>query len=211
MWNYIHLEDWHQVLQEVVKTSGLSINISNYLTPVMLGFVEIIKASNSPESVCRVASYALISRRSVQRAGTRYFARGVDSNGNCANFVETEQIVYVPPGHIYSFVQIRGSVPLYWSQRPTLKYKPKVKLGLFGCASAAPNRDHEPQSLADVDSSQKSIIQRHFHDACYLHRYKKIVAVNLLDQTGMERPLYRLYTLASQAVDQQELRYFKKH
>ena len=25
---------------------------------------------------------------------------------------------------VFSFLQTRGSVPLYWSQRPTLKYKP---------------------------------------------------------------------------------------
>lgn len=36
---------------------------------------------------------ALISRRMHLRAGTRYNARGIDDNGNVANFVETEQIV----------------------------------------------------------------------------------------------------------------------
>lgn len=34
----------------------------------------------------------LISRRSRFRAGTRYKRRGVDDKGNCANYVETEQV-----------------------------------------------------------------------------------------------------------------------
>ena len=34
-----------------------------------------------------------ISRRSVDRAGTRMFSRGADENGFASNFVETEQIV----------------------------------------------------------------------------------------------------------------------
>jgi len=32
----------------------------------------------------------LISRRSRKRAGTRYNARGLDDEGNVANFCETE-------------------------------------------------------------------------------------------------------------------------
>ena len=37
--------------------------------------------------------WAIISRRSVNRAGTRYFMRGSDLDGNVANYVETEQLV----------------------------------------------------------------------------------------------------------------------
>jgi len=49
-------------------------------------------------------------------AGTRYNARGVDEEGNAANFVETEMIIecsYI--NTLYSHVQIRGSVPVFWS------------------------------------------------------------------------------------------------
>jgi len=34
--------------------------------------------------------YFLFSRRSIMKAGTRYNARGIDDDGNVANFVETE-------------------------------------------------------------------------------------------------------------------------
>ena len=78
---------------------------------------------------------ALISRRSRYRAGTRYFRRGIDQNGHVANFNETEQIVLVVPqsatastlpNPTLSFVQVRGSVPLYWAEINTLRYKPDV-------------------------------------------------------------------------------------
>jgi phosphatidylinositol 4-phosphatase len=65
----------------------------------------------------------LISRRSRYRLGTRFKRRGIDKDGNVANFVETEQIIDVYGGHTLSFVIIRGSIPLYWSQ-PGMKYRP---------------------------------------------------------------------------------------
>lgn len=81
----------------------------------------------------------LISRRSRYRAGTRYFRRGVDSEGHVANFNETEQILIIDPnatnrlgsspgeyGARLSFVQIRGSIPLYWAEVNTLAYKPDL-------------------------------------------------------------------------------------
>ncbi|EPY74703.1 phosphatidylinositide phosphatase SAC2 [Camelus ferus] len=58
---------------------------------------------------------ALISRRSRHRAGMRYKRRGVDKNGNVANYVETEQLIHVH-NHTLSFIQTRGSVPVFWSQ-----------------------------------------------------------------------------------------------
>jgi hypothetical protein len=38
--------------------------------------------------------YILLSRRSKYRAGTRYETRGVDSTGQVANYVETEQVYH---------------------------------------------------------------------------------------------------------------------
>jgi hypothetical protein len=68
----------------------------------------------------------LISRRSVKRAGLRYLRRGIDEDGHCANSVETEQILSMPTWNtspIYSFVQIRGSIPVFFSQSP-YSFKP---------------------------------------------------------------------------------------
>lgn len=49
--------------------------------------------------------YILVSRRSVYRAGTRFYVRGIDTEGQVANFVETEQIVQYE-GNKYSYVQV---------------------------------------------------------------------------------------------------------
>ena len=56
--------------------------------------------------------------------GPRIHSRGIDERGNAANFVECEQIFIkrsLSEGDdllhvdIYSYVQIRGSIPLFWS------------------------------------------------------------------------------------------------
>ena len=84
----------------------------------------------------------LISRRSRFRAGTRYFRRGIDHEGHVANFNESEQLLLVeglttPGAHRLSsdpfaaklsFVQIRGSVPLFWAEVNTLRYKPDLQI-----------------------------------------------------------------------------------
>lgn len=82
----------------------------------------------------------LISRRSRYRAGTRYFRRGIDDTGHVANFNETEQVLLVEKqastgatsddafAAKLSFVQIRGSVPLFWAEVNTLRYKPDLQI-----------------------------------------------------------------------------------
>lgn len=56
----------------------------------------------------------------------RYKRRGINDDGNVANYVETEQILSFGE-HQMSFFQIRGSVPVYWSQ-PGFKYRPPPKI-----------------------------------------------------------------------------------
>lgn len=41
--------------------------------------------------------------------------RGTNDEGHVANFVETEQAIYVD-NNVASFVQVRGLVPLFWEQ-----------------------------------------------------------------------------------------------
>ena len=45
----------------------------------------------------------------------RFEVRGVDDDGHVANYVETEQLVTMDSA-CTSFLQIRGSVPLFWEQ-----------------------------------------------------------------------------------------------
>lgn len=82
----------------------------------------------------RPFTFALVSRRSRHRVGTRYFTRGVDVEGHASNSNETEQIVVVPRSgsekgeEVFSYVQTRGSVPVFWSQVNTLRYVPDLQV-----------------------------------------------------------------------------------
>ena len=49
-------------------------------------------------------------------AGARFISRGIDDNSNVANFVESELLITYDK-HLYSFLQIRGSIPLFWEQK----------------------------------------------------------------------------------------------
>ncbi|XP_050205895.1 LOW QUALITY PROTEIN: phosphatidylinositol-3-phosphatase SAC1 [Mercurialis annua] len=74
-------------------------------------------------------SVSLVSRRSRHFAGTRYLKRGVNDWGRVANEVETEQIVLdeeagSSKGRMSSVVQMRGSIPLFWSQEAS-RFSPK--------------------------------------------------------------------------------------
>ncbi len=51
--------------------------------------------------------FILISRRSTKKAGTRFYARGIDDDGNVANFVQTQQIMEIG-NIIFLHTQIRG-------------------------------------------------------------------------------------------------------
>ncbi|XP_047260338.1 phosphatidylinositol-3-phosphatase SAC1-like [Capsicum annuum] len=59
----------------------------------------------------------------------RYLKRGVNDHGRVANDVETEQIVLDEEagsckGKMSSVVQMRGSIPLFWSQEAS-RFSPK--------------------------------------------------------------------------------------
>jgi hypothetical protein len=121
----------------------------------------------------------LISRRSVNRPGLRYLRRGVDDEGNTANTVETEQILSVPDWdsshNVYSYLQVRGSIPLYFSQSP-YSFKPMPIM----------HHSAETNQLA---------FGRHFREMS--RRYGKVQAVSLIDKHAGELKLgeqYERYT-----------------
>ncbi|KAL7623030.1 hypothetical protein AAE478_006709 [Parahypoxylon ruwenzoriense] len=110
----------------------------------------------------------VISRRSTRRAGLRYLRRGIDDNGHAANSVETEQILstpaWDPSSKIYSFVQIRGSIPIFFTQSPySLKPIPVLQ--------------HSPE--ANFRAFKKHIDQMS-------KTYRSIQLVNLVEKHGVE-------------------------
>eukprot|EP01156_Anaeramoeba_ignava_P002718 Anaeramoba_ignava/a219321_104.p1 GENE.a219321_104~~a219321_104.p1 ORF type:complete len:487 (-),score=182.47 a219321_104:80-1540(-) len=98
--------------------------LQNYILPIIMGYIETreFRINN------KLVQISLISRRSTFRVGKRYTRRGVNLEGKVTNFVETEQIIEQSlDQRIVSFVQIRGSIPLLWSQFPDFRYNPKKK------------------------------------------------------------------------------------
>ncbi|CAN0284612.1 unnamed protein product [Discosporangium mesarthrocarpum] len=98
----------------------------------MSGFLQV-------EAGCQLGEHSFdvlfVSRRSRFRQGTRFSRRGIDEGGNVANFVETEQARKQPQGAVLhgdgsltSHVQIRGSIPVFWSSPTNLQYHPPVKI-----------------------------------------------------------------------------------
>ena len=128
---------------------------------------------------------AIISRRSRHRAGTRYKRRGVNEEGHVANYVETEQILLY---HHYalSFLLVRGSVPIHWSQ-PGYKYRPPPKL----------DRSPEEDQLA---------FSRHFNTEFAIYG-PPIYAINLAEKFGRERVISEAYLDQSLWYNNQDLHF----
>uniref|UniRef100_A0A4W3IT96 Synaptojanin-1 n=1 Tax=Callorhinchus milii TaxID=7868 RepID=A0A4W3IT96_CALMI len=100
---------WNQSLHLHLK--HYDVNCDEWVLRLMCGGVEIrtIYAAHKQAKAC------LISRLSCERAGTRFNVRGTNDSGHVANFVETEQVIFLDDC-VTSFIQIRGSIPLFWEQ-----------------------------------------------------------------------------------------------
>ncbi|KAL2080354.1 hypothetical protein ACEWY4_024147 [Coilia grayii] len=154
--------------------------LHKFAFPVIHGFVVMKPCSING----KIFEWILISRRSCFRAGVRYYVRGIDSEGHAANFVETEQIVQYQGGRS-SFVQTRGSMPFFWSQRPNLKYKPKP--------------------LISSTTTHMDGFKRHFESQVLI--YGKQVILNLVNQKGSEKPLEEAFAKMVDSMDNSLIKY----
>jgi len=123
-------------------TAGILQHPFDWCRPIVHGHIDQAALS----IYGRVAYITLIARRSRFYAGARFLKRGTNDLGYVANDVETEQIVsdslttsfHAPGPKLYaspqftSYVQHRGSIPLYWSQDSTgVTPKPPIELNLI--------------------------------------------------------------------------------
>ena len=99
---------WNKSICKELTDLGVA---DKWLVPIIQGYVGIIDEEIKGKEI----KVALISRRRNKKAGTRFNARGIDDEGNVANTVETEQILKYS-GNTYSFIQVRGTVPVFWKQ-----------------------------------------------------------------------------------------------
>uniref|UniRef100_A0A8D3CWP7 phosphoinositide 5-phosphatase n=1 Tax=Scophthalmus maximus TaxID=52904 RepID=A0A8D3CWP7_SCOMX len=156
---------WNQSLHLHLKHYG--VNCDDWLLRLMCGGVEIrtIYAGHKQAKAC------IFSRLSSERAGTRFNVRGTNDDGQVANFVETEQVIFLDD-KVSSFIQIRGSIPLFWEQPGIQVGSHRVKL----------SRGFEANAPA---------FERHF--AALRKLYGKQVIINLLGSKEGEHMLSKAF------------------
>lgn len=143
---------WNRMLHIPFLRYGVDCGF--WLIKTMCGSVEI----RTVYAGSRQARACIISRLSCERAGTRFNVRGTNDEGHVANFVETEQVIYLD-GECTSYVQTRGSVPLFWEQ-------PGVQVG-----------SHKVKMSRGYEASDKAF---DLHVQMMKQRYGQQVIVNLL-------------------------------
>ncbi|KAI8942767.1 hypothetical protein NX059_000811 [Plenodomus lindquistii] len=130
---------WNDFLLEPARDAVK--NVYDWCHPVIHGYVD----QSALDVFGRRIYLTIIARRSRFFAGARFLKRGTNDSGYVANDVETEQIVsdglttsfHAPGPRLYanptytSYVQHRGSIPLYWTQDNTgVTPKPDIDISL---------------------------------------------------------------------------------
>ena len=144
---------------------GQHTGVDPFILPVMFGMMRITATAIKGTPL----TFVLLTRRSRHRAGTRYFTRGIDDQGHVSNYNETEQIMVLndateaaagfagadAPLHekksasaevqVLSYIQTRGSVPVYWAEINTLHYTPKLQVRSVETALDAAKKHFDEQ------------------------------------------------------------------
>ncbi|KAI6133244.1 SacI homology domain-containing protein [Pisolithus croceorrhizus] len=126
--------------------------LSPYILPTIYG----------SQVVSYLIQLCLISRRSRYRAGTRYFRRGIDHEGHQILLVEES----------LSFVQIRGSVPVFWGEINTLRYKPDLQImdlqdTVGGCRKSGEDSSRRVTEQPVKEAYERAIAQTELPEAKY--------------------------------------------
>jgi phosphatidylinositol 4-phosphatase len=166
--------------------------VDPYILPVMFGVLRITPTKVKSTSF----TFVLITRRSRHRGGTRYFSRGIDEHGHVSNYNETEQAIILNDAtgglmgfagdqaiqngktnassrdlQVLSFVQTRGSVPVFWTEINNLRYTPKLQV-------------RGPETAVEA-------ARKHFTEQ--INIYGENHLVNLVNQKGREERVKRAY------------------
>ncbi|XP_051903031.1 synaptojanin-1 isoform X3 [Hippocampus zosterae] len=182
---------WNQSLHLHLKHYG--VNCDDWLLRLMCGGVEIrtIYAGHKQAKAC------IFSRLSSERAGTRFNVRGTNDDGQVANFVETEQAIFLDD-RVSSFIQIRGSIPLFWEQPGIQKKSLKGVLWHLNDNRQASRRDDNPHlvgshrvKLSRGFEANAPAFERHFTALKSL--YGKQVIINLLGSKEGEHMLSKAF------------------
>lgn len=181
VWNNYMIEPLIHFRERLDRAHRARLDDGCFLLLAIQGFVGTFKVPLSPASEptfgaspaasATIATLALISRLSWKRAGTRFNTRGVDDDGNVANFVETETLF--SNGNVtFAYDQVRGSVPLFWEQQGLQAFNAKIQITRSRGAS-------------------QPAFDRHFADL--ISHYSRIHAINLLGTRDAETVLTSAY------------------
>lgn len=171
--------------------------VDPFILPVMFGMMRIITTRIKSTRL----NFALITRRSRHRAGTRYFSRGIDEQGHVSNYNETEQVVVIndimgglegfaggggmqngkvgsdggQEMQILSYVQTRGSVPVYWAEVNDLHYVPKLQIRGVETAVAAARKHFDEQIRLYGDNYLVNLVNHKGREDRVKKAYEQIV------------------------------------
>ncbi|KAF9532199.1 SacI homology domain-containing protein [Crepidotus variabilis] len=181
---------WNEWMSKPLVDAGAH----SYILPIMQGFCQSTQF-NIPADDMTVeeevpVDYIIISRRSRNRPGLRYQRRGIDDDAHVANFVETETIMHVEresKANTFSYVQIRGSIPLFWTQTG-YGLKPPPLL----------STDRTPEQNTDA-------LKRHFLRTIPV--YGPHTIVNLAEQQGREGAITKAYRETMHAAELHDAQY----
>lgn len=182
VWNSNILQPLLQFRRNLPDQVRQRFDAERMLVILIQGFVNIVSMGSRPLTLPGESGYgglggnggtslALVSRLGWKRAGARFKTRGVDDEGNVANFVETETILTLEE-QVMSFVQVRGSVPLFWEQQGSQTFGQKLQITRSQTAS-------------------QPAFDKHFVDL--LSQYRAVHAVNLLGGGDNETQLSEAY------------------
>ena len=135
--------------------------MNNFIFPIVNGFVGIKESNEYSDNI----KFILIGRKDRRRSGVRLLIRGADSNGHVANSCENEEIIIFKDKenniHLASFNQIRGSIPLMWTQEPSLNLNPQIR----------------PRNDFDINAA---VFKMHIEEV--INNYNSLCCINLVDQ-----------------------------
>jgi hypothetical protein len=193
-------DNFFRLIKAEAAAEGAKV-ILKWCAPVIRGFVSITSGLKIGEIEL---DYILISRKGRERSGRRFTARGANKKGLVANYVETEQIISSPAssgrgyptqlnpsvrGTVTSYVQVRGSIPLLWTQKPNLSWEPPLKI------KPKPTEDH------------MNALRIHFQSQ--LAAYTRQTIVSLIKFKGSEGPLGTNFTKYIETEKPENLTYIR--
>jgi phosphatidylinositol 4-phosphatase len=177
-------------------SSGPQPAVDPYILPVMFGMLSITNTSVKGNAL----AFVLITRRSRYRTGTRYLSRGIDEEGHVSNFNESEQAIILNDSgssgltsyagdqgyangkpvsgketQVLSYVQTRGSVPVFWAEVNTLHYTPKLTIRGVESAAAAAKKHFDEQISTYGENYMVNLVNQRGREVRVKDAYEQMV------------------------------------